>query len=177
MTQQADKTYYPCCGAWEGDVVPSSFGEWQALSGVLANNIGPTHEEALEVDIHRFYAYLLQGKFSKYYYEYFRDHVDSIFSNVREEFDFLPANPRLGFFYFKEWTWRTTVWYKEYRYPDLTAHELHLKLVDEYIKGPLSLSPEDLENFKEQRGIRAKAIRHELVSEQWTRFGLCTQSH
>jgi hypothetical protein len=54
---------------------------------------------------------------------------------------------------------------------------LHLKLVDEYIKGPLSLSPEDLESFREHREKRVKGIRHELVSEQWTRFGLCAQSH
>ncbi|KAH8790739.1 hypothetical protein BGZ57DRAFT_923247 [Hyaloscypha finlandica] len=177
MTQQADKTYYPCCGAWEGDVVPYSFGEWLAFNGVLANYIGPTHEETLRVDIHRFYTYLLQGTFSKYYYEYFRDHVNRIFFNLREEFDFLPANPHLGFLTFKEWTQRTIVWYKEYGYPNLTAHELHLKLVDEYIKGPLSLSPEDLESFREHRGMRVKGISHELVSEPWTRFGLCAQSH
>jgi hypothetical protein len=25
--------------------------------------------------------------------------------------------------------------------------------------------------------MRAKVIRYDLVSEQWTRFGLCTQRH
>lgn len=180
MSQQSSRRYYPCCRAREGDVVPKTFQHWNAENGAYSSLDGPTHEKATEINIYNYWwTYLFSGNHSSSYYIHFLGFVEKIRNDEIEAFDFVPSSPLLGFFSFKEFAKRTSIWFREFRYADedLLDYELHLKLRDHYAEGLLSISPDDLEAFSKLRADRVEFIQGKLNVLEWSDLGLCTESH
>ena len=181
MSQHPSRSYYSCCGAWEGDVVPKTFQHWIAENGIYSFPGTTTHEKATEINIYNYWwTYLLKGgSYSSSYYIHFLNFVEKIRADEIEAFDFVPSSPLLGFISFKEWAKRTKIWFKEIRYADegLPEYELHLKLRDHYAEGLLSISHDDLETFRKLRADRAEFIHGKLNALEWSDLGLCTESH
>jgi hypothetical protein len=177
MSQPPSVRFYSWCGAWEGNVAPETFLLWCTKQGVKANPGVLTHEATLEMNITNFWHYLIFNNHSTYYYNRFRDMVDKLHSEEREEFDFTLCSPLTGYFSFKEWAERTKGWYMQHSYEDLPKYELHRRLMDRYAEGLLSLSFDDLKAFTSLREDRARRVNVVLSELNWSSIGLCDKSH
>jgi hypothetical protein len=113
VSQQPSRSYYPCCGAWEGDMVLKTFQHWNAENGVYNSLASPAYEKATEINIYNYWwTYLLMdSNHSSSYYIRFLNFVEKIRADEIEAFDFVPSSPLLGFFSFKEWAKRTKIFF------------------------------------------------------------------
>lgn len=146
MSQQV----VPCpqCRSTQGQAIPSTFVAWWVVNGIcFPKKIGMPQEDANNREISGFLTYLKCGNFSRSYHDEFRDWISKPQSSQRASFDFTPSNRELGLLSFKEWAENTWTWYKE-NLPTSSEHEIHRRMLDDFAKGPLSLSIQDLNNFR-----------------------------
>jgi hypothetical protein len=176
MSQQV----VPCprCRSRQGQVIPSNFVAWWSSNGIrFPKSIGISQEEATNRDISGFLTYLKSGNFSRLYHDRFRDWIDKLQSSQRASFDFTLSDRELGFLSFKQWAENATTWYKEH-HPTSSDHEIHLRMLDDFAHGILSLRPLELNNFRKKRETNAdECIKWSLLFNHrrraWKDFGLC----
>lgn len=176
MSQQV----VPCpqCRSTQGQAIPSTFVAWWVVNGIcFPKKIGMPQEDANNREISGFLTYLKCGNFSRSFHDEFRDWISKPQSSQRASFDFTPSNRELGLLSFKEWAENTWTWYKE-NLPTSSEHEIHRRMLDDFAKGPLSLSIQDLNNFRNQREIKVEdCMQWSLLFNHrrraWKDFGLC----
>lgn len=154
MSQQV----VPCprCKNTQGQVIPTTFVAWWVVNGIrFPKKSEISQEDANNREISGFLTYLKCGNFSRSYHDKFRDWIDKLQSSQRASFDFVPSNRELGFLSLKEWAENAATRYKEHL-PTSSDHEIHRRMLDDFAHGPLSLSTQDLNDFRNQRETNAE---------------------
>jgi len=163
-----------CSGRDGREHIPMTFDEWtvqnspESIFGVRLPS-----EEGLDRDIMNYMDYLLRKHFPVRYGVAFSNHIANKQAEELANFDYQTTHPSMGFLSFKEWAWRTRLWYKRSQFPELNDYQLYRAMAIQYEQGPLKQSPVDYSNFKKLREHRATFSRINLgYDTHWSSLGV-----
>jgi hypothetical protein len=153
-----------------GEQIPMTFDEWtiqnspESIFGVRLPS-----EEGLDRDIINYMDYLFRSHFPVRYGVAVSNYIANKQAEELANFDYQTTHPSMGFLSFKEWAWRTRLWYKRIQFPERNDYQLYRAMAIQYEQGPLQQSPVDYSNFKKLREHWATSTRISLVYDtQWS---------
>lgn len=165
---------FSCSRREGGEQIPITFDEWAVQNSPESMFGGRLpSEEGLDGDIMKYMKYLLWEHFPVRYGVAFSNHIANKHAEELANFDYQTTHPSMGFLSFKEWAWRTRLWYKRSQFPELDDYQLYRAMVIQYEQGPLQQSAVDYSNFKKLREHRATFTRINLEYDaHWSSLGV-----